>query len=230
MISGINSNLQKLLKTKAAWKALEFVPKNSVLGIGSGSTVGIFIEILAGSEISIAGCVSSSQKTSDLLRHFKIPEYLLDEIESIPVYFDSADEIDPEFRMIKGGGGALTGEKEVSSFAEKFICIADESKFVEKLGKYPLPVEVIPFGLEKIRQRIKDLGGKCEIRPDFTTDDGNKILDITGLDFSEPKKLEKELNRIPGIITAGIFAFRPADILILGTSIGVEIKTRGVDV
>ncbi len=214
---------QQELKRIAAKKAVEFVPENEYIGIGTGSTVNLFIEELAASGKRIKGAVSTSSGTSALLAKFEIPEVRLSEVLKLSVYIDGADEINHSLQMIKGGGGALLGEKIVASASEKFVCVADESKYVAKLGRFPLPVEVIPSARSLVARQLLKLGGEPELRVGFTTDNGHEILDIHNLDINQPLTLEDEINKITGVVENGIFARNGADVLILGKADGAEV-------
>ncbi|MCF0254358.1 MAG: ribose-5-phosphate isomerase RpiA, partial [Duodenibacillus sp.] len=202
--------------------ALAYVRPGEVLGVGTGSTVDCFIDALAESGIDVPACVSSSERSSRKLRElgFKVAD--LNEVEEIGVYIDGADEIDGGFAMIKGGGGALTREKIVASVARDFVCIADASKRVAVLGRFPLPVEVIPMAAASVARELRKLGGDPAER-DFTTDNGCRILDVSGLSIADPAGLERRINQIPGVVTVGLFAQRGADVLLLGTDEGVKV-------
>jgi ribose 5-phosphate isomerase A len=216
------------LKKAAAFAALEEIralAPGAVIGIGTGSTVNHFIDALAGSGILIRGAVSSSEASAQRLVAHGIPLVSLDEIGAglLPAYIDGADEIDPGFNMIKGGGGALTREKIVAAVAHRFICICDASKKVATLGHFPLPVEVIPMARAQVEREITRLtGGNPRWREGFVTDNGNHILDVSGLTISDPHALESDLNQITGVVTNGLFARRGADVLLLATASGVE--------
>lgn len=212
---------QDELKKKVGLAALEYVKEGEILGVGTGSTVNCFIDALAQNHIKVPACVSSSVRSTELLTKYGYKVLDLNEVDSISVYIDGADEIDPAFCMIKGGGGALTREKIISDVAKTFVCIADESKRVPVLGKFPLPVEVIPMAVSSVARQLKALGGEPVLR-DFTTDNGNKILDVKGLTITDPVALEREINQIVGVVTVGLFAKRGANILLLGTSEGVK--------
>ena len=218
----MNQNEQK---KAAAERAVAYVEEGQVLGVGTGSTVCFFIDALAGAGLRIPACVSSSERSSKRLqeRGFRILDP--NEISGIGVYIDGADEIDPGFNMIKGGGGALTREKILASMAKKYVCIADGSKAVRILGRFPLPVEVIPMAVHAVARRLEAMGGRPVLR-DFTTDNGCKILDVHGLSIQDPVGLEREMNQIPGVVTVGLFAQRKADVLLLGTDEGVVESTR----
>lgn len=220
--------VQDELKRQAAEKALEYVQENEYLGIGTGSTVRFFIEALAQSRKRIKGAVSTSAQTSEALKSFGIPEVTLNEVNGLPLYIDGADEINHLLQMIKGGGGALVNEKIVASAAEKFICIADESKYTRRLGHVPLPVEVMPNARSLVARRLLKLGGEPELRLGFTTDNGNQILDVANLNLNEPIKMEDAINNIPGVVDNGLFTHYAADLLILGCSSGVQILTAKV--
>lgn len=214
---------QDELKRIAAEKAVEFVPDNEYIGIGTGSTVKFFIEALAKSGKKIKGAVSTSSSTSALLKQHDIPEITLREVLRLAVYVDGADEINHSLQMIKGGGAALLGEKIVASASERFVCIADESKYVARLGKFPLPVEVIPSARSLVARQLLKLGGEPELRIACTTDNGHEILDVCGLDLSQPLTMEDEINKIVGVVENGVFARYAADVLILGKASGAEV-------
>ena len=218
---------QDQLKRTAAKKALEFVPENAYIGIGTGSTVNFFIEELTNSGIRIKGAVSTSKATSELLKQHSIPEVSLTEATELPVYIDGADEVNRSLQMIKGGGGALLAEKIVASAAEKFVCIVDESKYVSRLGKFPLPIEIIPAARSLVSRQLLKYGGSPQLRLNFTTDSGHKIIDVHNMPINEPLKLEDELNRIPGIVENGLFARHPAHVLIIGRAEGAEVIKIG---
>lgn len=215
------------LKRIAAQKAVDFVPGNEYIGIGTGSTVNFFIEALAASGKRIKGAVSTSTATSALLAKFEIPEIQLSEVLGLPVYIDGADEVNHSLQMIKGGGGALLAEKIVASASERFICIADESKYVSRLGKFPLPVEVIPTARSLVSRQLLKLGGKPELRIGFTTASGHEIVDVHGLAINEPLTLEDTINKIPGVVENGLFARHPAHVLVLGKAGGAEVIRIG---
>jgi ribose 5-phosphate isomerase A len=212
-------------KKAAAEAALRYVNPGDVVGVGTGSTVNFFIDALAGIKDDIAGAVSSSEASTKRLREHGIRVLDLNDVSQIPVYVDGADEASQLLQLIKGGGGALTREKIVAAASKQYVCIADESKLVRVLGKFPLPVEVIPMARSFVGRQLVKLGGKPELRQGFTTDNGNLILDVHGLSIAEPIKLEREINDIPGVVTNGLFAIRPADVLLLGTDTGVRTLT-----
>lgn len=213
---------QSLLKQQAAEAALAYIPENAIVGVGTGSTVNYFIEALATIKGRIEGTVASSTITANLLRKLGIPVLDLNSIDHLPIYVDGADEINRHLQMIKGGGGALTREKIIAAVAEHFICIADESKKTKSLGKFPLPVEVIPMARSYVGREIVKLGGDPCYRSGFLTDNGNIIIDIHHLTIEEPIALEERINNITGVVAHGLFAARPADSLLLATSKGVE--------
>jgi len=214
---------QDEMKQVVAKEALKYVVKNSIIGVGTGSTANFFIDELASIKDSIIGAVASSVATKDRLEGHGIKVFDLNEVDSMSVYIDGADESDHKLNLIKGGGGALTREKIVAAVAEKFVCIADESKLVETMGKFPLPVEVIPMATNQVAREIKkNTGGNPILREGFITDNGNNILDIQNLEIIDPVGLEIYLNSIVGVVTNGLFAQRPADILLLGTEGGVK--------
>lgn len=212
---------QQELKKAVGRAALQYVKPGEILGVGTGSTVDCFIDALKESGISIPACVSSSVRSTKKLEQYGFKVLDLNEVERIGVYVDGADEIDPHFAMIKGGGGALTREKIVAMVSDRFVCIADQSKKVNVLGKFPLPIEVIPMAVRAVSRELEKLGGKPVLR-DFTTDNGNKILDVHGLQIEDPVQWEQKLNQIVGVVTVGLFAARGADVLLLGTDEGVQ--------
>ncbi|MFI9651094.1 ribose-5-phosphate isomerase RpiA [Guyparkeria halopsychrophila] len=214
-------------KKLAAAAAIEYVPAGSVVGVGTGSTVNYFIDELAKIKNRIEGAVSSSETSTQRLKDHGIEVFDLNSVDSVPVYIDGADEANENLQLIKGGGGALTREKIIAQLAKKFICIADETKLVDVLGDFPLPVEVIPMARSMIARELVKRGGQPVYRDGFVTDNGNQILDVHNLRIMEPAKLEAELNDLPGVVTVGIFALRPADVLILGTADGDIRKIDG---
>ena len=211
------------MKKRAAEAALQYVEENTVIGVGTGSTVNYFIDALARLKYPIEGAVSSSSMTTERLKACRIPVLDLNGEGPLPLYVDGADEVDRHLRMIKGGGGALTREKIAAAASEKFICIADQSKLVDVLGAFPLPVEVIPMARSYVGRELLKRGGQPVLRENFITDNGNLILDVYNLHILEPAQLEAEWNNIPGIVTVGLFAQRPADVLLLGTAEGVKV-------
>jgi ribose 5-phosphate isomerase A len=213
---------QDELKAMVGRAALEHVVPGTVVGVGTGSTVNFFIDALATMKDRIAGAVSSSVKSTERLRAHGIPVLDSNTVERIPVYIDGADEIDHGGFMIKGGGAALTREKIVADLAERFVCIADESKLVQVLGRFPLPVEVIPMAAAQVARRFKALGGDAHLRASVTTDNGNQILDVRGLAITDPLAMETEVNQWPGVVTVGIFARHKARVCLLGTAAGVK--------
>jgi ribose 5-phosphate isomerase A len=213
------------MKKRAAEAALEYVETGTVIGIGTGSTANHFIDGLAGIKHRIDGTVASSRASAERLAAYGIPVLDLNGVDEVSVYIDGADEANTHLHLIKGGGGALTREKIVAAASRKFVCIADESKLVDILGAFPLPVEVIPMARSYVARELVKLGGQPVYREGFTTDNGNVILDVHNLEIMEPVKLEEQINNIAGVVTVGIFARRPADVLLLGTADGV--KTLG---
>ncbi len=213
---------QDELKRAAAEKAVELVPSDHYIGIGTGSTVNFFIEALGKSGRKIKGAVATSPKTSELMARWEIPEIHANEATHLAVYIDGADEINHMMQMIKGGGAALLPEKIAATLADRFICIADESKYVSRLGKFPLPVEVVPMARSMAAREIVKLGGQPELRIGCKTPNGNEILDVHGLDLSRPIQMEDALNRITGVVENGLFAHRYADLLLLARENGVE--------
>lgn len=217
---------QNQKKMSAAAEAVKYVKENAILGVGTGSTVNYFIDGLEPIKDKIKGAVSSSVASTKKLEAMGIKVFDLNEIDSFDIYVDGADEINPEMDMIKGGGAALTREKIVAAVAKKFICIVDDTKVVDVLGKFPLPVEVIPMAREYVARELTKLGGRPVYREGCVTDNGNHILDVHDLRITEPKKLEQLVNAIPGVVTVGIFGKRGADVLIVGTEDGVKVSSR----
>lgn len=213
---------QDELKQRVAQKAVEYVKDGEILGVGTGSTVDFFIDALKASGKKVPACVSSSVRSTKKLQALGFKVVDLNEVDEIGVYVDGADEINATFDMVKGGGGALTREKIVASASRQFVCIADASKKVDVLGEFALPVEVIPMAVNIVAKQLKALGGNPVLR-DFTTDNGNAILDVHGLHITDPKSLEAEINAIAGVVTVGLFARRGADVLLLGTPEGVKV-------
>lgn len=214
------------LKKRAAEAALDYVQDHAVLGVGTGSTVNYFIEALARIKHRLDGVVSSSEATTQRLKARRIPLLELNAAGPLPLYVDGADEANPRLQLIKGGGGALTREKIVAAASELFVCIADSSKLVEVLGAFPLPVEVIPMARSHVGRELLKRGGQPVLRENFITDNGNLILDVYNLRIADPPELEAELNDIAGVVTVGLFARRPADVLLLGTEQGVRDIAR----
>jgi ribose 5-phosphate isomerase A len=214
------------LKQAVAREAIKHVVEDAVIGVGTGSTANFFIDELAKMGNRIAGAVASSDKSAERLKGHGIRLFDLNSVNELPVYVDGADEITEHLAMIKGGGGALTREKIVAAVAKKFVCIADESKLVPVLGKFPLPVEVIPMARAYVARQMVKLGGSPKLREGFTTDNGNLILDVWGLSILNPVELEATLNNIVGVVASGLFARRGADVLLLGTKTSVKTLTR----
>jgi ribose 5-phosphate isomerase A len=202
------------------------VVDDGIVGVGTGSTADFFIAELAKVRRRVRGAVASSEKTAGRLRDLGVPLFDLSDVEDLPVYVDGADEVTEALAMIKGGGGALTREKIVAAVARRFVCIADESKLVGVLGKFPLPVEVIPMARAYVARELARLGGRPRLREGFVTDNGNVILDVAGLAIPDPVALEAELDHLVGVVTNGLFARRGADVLLLGTQGGVRTLTR----
>jgi ribose 5-phosphate isomerase A len=217
---------QDELKQAAARAAIAHVPVGGLIGVGTGSTANFFISELAKIKHKFDGAVASSEATAKRLKALRIDLFDLNDVTELTVYVDGADEVTRALAMIKGGGGALTREKIVSAVARTFVCIADESKLVDILGRFPLPVEVIPMARSYVAREIVKLGGQPEWRQGFVTDNGNVILDVHNLQILKPAELETTLNQIPGIVTNGLFARRGADILLLGRASGVETLRR----
>ncbi|KXS36338.1 MAG: ribose 5-phosphate isomerase A [Idiomarina sp. T82-3] len=215
------------LKQQAAQAAIKYVEKGAIVGVGTGSTVNFFIDELAKIKDDIEGAVSSSDASTERLKQHGIEVFELNNAPEVPVYIDGADEIDEHGQMIKGGGAALTREKIVAAVAKKFVCIADESKLVGRLGTFPLPVEVIPMARSYVAREIVKLGGDPVWRQGVTTDNGNWILDVHNLDILNAVELEEQLNNVVGVVTNGLFAARSADVALLATSEGVKELTWG---
>ena len=212
---------QNALKQAVARAALDYVVAGEIVGVGTGSTARCFIEALVGIKDRIRGAVASSEDTRQRLEAHGIRVFDLNEITRLPVYIDGADQINAEMHMIKGGSGALTREKIVAAVAETFVCIADASKYVEVLGSFPLPVEVIPMARAQVARELGRLGGQARLREGFVTDNGHLILDVHGLQILDPADLEARINQIVGVVTVGLFARRPADVCLLATPQGV---------
>lgn len=217
---------QDQLKEAVARAAIAHVVPDTIVGVGTGSTANFFIDALAEMKDRIPGAVASSEATKKRLEGHGIRVFDLNEVSEIPVYVDGADEVNARLHMIKGGGGALTREKIVAAVATKFVCIADASKKVEIMGRFPLPVEVIPMAREHVARQLARLGGQPKLREGFTTDNGNVILDVHGLAIAEPDELEAAINQIVGVVTNGLFARRGADVLLLATQDGVRTFSR----
>jgi ribose 5-phosphate isomerase A len=209
-------------KRVAAEAALQHFDEG-VIGVGTGSTVNHFIDLLAGIKQRVEAAVSSSEASTSRLKELGIPVIELNSTGELELYVDGADESNKYLQLIKGGGGALTREKIIAQASKRFICIADESKMVERLGEFPLPVEVIPMARSLVARELVKLGGTPVWREDFITDNGNQILDVHHLEINEPIHLEQQINNITGVVTVGLFAQRPADLLILGTPHGAEL-------
>ena len=200
----------------------EVAAPDAIIGVGTGSTADLFIDGLAAYKGRIRGTVASSERSAARLASHGLAVFDLNDVESMPLYVDGADEIDSRLHMIKGGGGALTREKIVASVAQQFVCIADESKLVAQLGKFPLPVEVIPMACAAVARRLAAMGGKPILREGFTTDNGNQILDVHGLAITDALSMEAEINDIPGVVTCGLFALSGADVALLATQNGIR--------
>ena len=213
---------QDEMKKAAAKAALDYVEADTIIGIGTGSTANHFLDLLAGIKGRIEGTVASSVASAERLKKHGIPVFDLNAVGDLSLYVDGADESSHHLHLIKGGGGALTREKIVAAASKTFVCIADESKLVDVLGKFPLPVEVIPMARSYVARQIVKLGGQPVLREGFTTDNGNVILDVHNLKILNPVELEGKLNNIVGVVTNGLFAMRPADVLILGTPSGAK--------
>ncbi len=213
---------QDELKKLVAREALKYVEEDTIVGVGSGSTVDHFIDALAAMKGRIEGAVAASERSTQRLQKHGIHVFDLNSVSELPVYIDGADEVTEHLYMMKGGGGALTREKIVAAVATKFVCICDASKLVPVLGKFPLPVEVIPMARSHVGRELRKLGGHPELREGFKTDNGNVVIDCHGLSIVDPPRLEAELNNIAGAVTNGLFARRAADLLLLGGPDGVR--------
>jgi len=224
--SAIPALSQDELKTLVGQAALQYVQTGEIVGVGTGSTVNKFIDALATIKDRIPGAVSSSVASTERLRALGITVFDANEVGELSVYVDGADEIDPRGYMIKGGGAALTREKIVAAQSRRFICIADESKWVQTLGRYPLPVEVIPMAAKRVARQFQAMGGEAALRlkdgQPLVTDNGQHILDVTGLRITEPLAFESEVNQWPGVVTVGVFAHQKASVCLLGTAAGVK--------
>lgn len=216
---------QDQLKQLVGRAALDYVTPGQIVGVGTGSTVDCFIDALAASGIAVAGAVSSSERSTQRLRKHGIQVLDAAEVTGLTVYIDGADEIDGQGHMVKGGGAALTREKIVADLAERFVCIADASKLVQALGKFPLPVEIIPMAAAQLTRRFAQLGGTAKLREGVVTDNGGHILDVTGLSITDPLAFETEVNQWPGVVTVGVFARHKAQVCLLGGADGVKTLT-----
>ncbi|CAN5225724.1 ribose-5-phosphate isomerase RpiA [soil metagenome] len=210
-------------KRAVAYEALSYVPPGTLLGVGTGSTVNCFIEALASIRERIDSAVSSSDESTRRLREIGIEVHDLNDAGDVDVYIDGADEADRHLRLIKGGGGALTREKILAAASRRFVCIIDDSKLVELLGSFPLPIEVIPMARSWVARQMVSAGGRPVWREGCVTDNGNHILDVHDLAITDPVELERRFNQIPGVVTVGLFADRPADLLLIGSSSGVSM-------
>ena len=217
---------QDELKQAVARATIDYVVPGAIIGVGTGSTANCFIDELGKIKDRIPGAVASSEATAKRLAGHGIQVLDLNDVADIPVYVDGADEIDAGLAMIKGGGGALTREKIVAAVAQKFVCIADASKLVQTMGRFPLPVEVIPMARAHVARELAKLGGEPVLRAGFTTDNGNIILDVKGLSITDPKALETRINAIVGVVTNGLFALRGADVALLASAEGVRTLKR----
>ena len=215
------------MKRAAARAAIEYVADGAIVGVGTGSTVNWFIDALGEITGRIAGAVSSSKASTERLQRLGIEVIELNRVDELSVYVDGADEVTRRLHMTKGGGGALTGEKIVAAVARRFVCIADQAKLRDRLGAFPLPVEVVPLAQRHVARQLERLGGQPRLRAGFVSDYGNCILDVGGLTIDDPVELEGRLNQIAGVVTNGLFARRPADVLLLGTPDGVQTLHAG---
>ena len=219
------NEMKKAVAAAAAKYVEERLEESTVIGVGTGSTANYFIECLAPFKNRIHSTVASSEQTRKMLLALGIPVFDLNSVDEVTFYVDGADEANAQLHLIKGGGGALTREKIIAAVAKEFVCIADQSKYVPVLGSFPLPVEVIPMARSHVGRAIVLLGGDPVYREGFITDNGNQIIDIHNMDIVDPRELEQQLNQITGVVTNGLFAIRPADLLILGTRDGIRTFT-----
>ena len=217
---------QDEMKKAVGWAALSYVQPGTIIGVGTGSTVNCFIDALASIKDQIKAAVSSSEASTERLKALGITVMDLNDVDSFDLYVDGADEINPQMEMIKGGGAALTREKIVAAVARQFVCIVDSGKVVETMGRFPLPVEVIPMSREYVARKLKKLGGNPVYRDGVLTDNGNQILDVHGLHITNAKQLESQINNIVGVVTVGLFAHRGADVALVGSPEGVKTVTR----
>ena len=217
---------QDEMKKAVGWAALKYVQPNTIIGVGTGSTVNCFIDALASIKDQIKAAVSSSEASTLRLKALGIPVMDLNEVDSFDVYIDGADEINGQMEMIKGGGAALTREKIVAAVAKRFVCIVDSGKVVDVMGRFPLPVEVIPMAREFVARELRKLGGEPVYRSGVITDNGNQILDVHGLQITNAKQLEEQINNIVGVVTVGLFAKRGADVALVGSADGVRTIAR----
>lgn len=217
---------QDEMKKAVGWAALGYVQPNTIIGVGTGSTVNCFIDALASIKDQIKAAVSISEASTLRLKALGIPVMDLNEVDSFDVYIDGADEINGQMEMIKGGGAALTREKIVAAVAKRFVCIVDSGKVVEVMGRFPLPVEVIPMAREFVARELRKLGGEPVYRSGVITDNGNQILDVHGLQITNAKQLEEQINNIVGVVTVGLFAKRGADVALVGSPDGVKTIVR----
>ena len=216
---------QDELKKAVGWAALKYVTPDTIVGVGTGSTASHFIDALGSIKDQIKGAVSSSEASTEKLKSLGIPIFDCNEVDSLDIYVDGADEINHHMHMIKGGGAALTREKIIAAIAKKFICIVDQSKVVDVLGEFPLPVEVIPMARSYVARELVKLGGRPVYRQGVKTDNGNVILDVHDLKILDPIALENKINNIAGVVTVGLFALRGADIALVGSASGVDVMT-----
>ncbi|MEZ7861458.1 MAG: ribose-5-phosphate isomerase RpiA [Aeromonadaceae bacterium] len=217
---------QDEMKKAVGWAALGYVQPNTIIGVGTGSTVNCFIDALASIKDQIKAAVSSSEASTLRLKALGIPVMDLNEVDSFDIYIDGADEINGQMEMIKGGGAALTREKIVAAVAKRFVCIVDSGKVVDVMGRFPLPVEVIPMAREFVARELRKLGGEPVYRSGVITDNGNQILDVHGLQITNAKQLEEQINNIVGVVTVGLFAKRGADVALVGSADGVRTIAR----
>ena len=213
---------QDTLKQSVALAALDYVQVGDVVGVGTGSTANFFIDGLAKMKGKIDGTVASSEASATRLRAHGIDVLDINHVSKLPIYVDGADEATKNRHLIKGGGGALTREKIVAQASEKFVCIADESKLVDRLGQFPLPIEVIPMAQSLVSRQLVKMGGQPALRMGFTTDNGNIIVDVNNLNIDNPIEMERQINQIPGVVTVGIFAIRSADVLLISSNQGIK--------
>ncbi len=222
----MNQDAKKAAVAEAALEAIRGdLHRDAIIGVGTGSTANLFIDLLGAMKARFGGAVASSEATASRLQGHGIRVFDLNAVGALPVYVDGADEADRALNLIKGGGGALTREKIVAAASDRFVCIVDESKCVDRLGAFPLPLEVLPMAEALVTRQLQALGGQVRRRADFITDNGNCILDVSGLDLADPPAMEARLDHLVGVVCNGLFARRPADVLLVGTDTGVESRT-----
>jgi ribose 5-phosphate isomerase A len=217
----LNSS-QDILKRAAAQAALQWIEPGMILGVGTGSTVNHLIDLIGEQGLKLGAAVSSSEASSKRLRALGVPLLDANAVDRLPLYIDGADEVDPGCCLIKGGGGALTREKILADLADRFVCIVDEAKCVACLGAFPLPIEILSMAEKQISKKLEKLGARIALRKDFISDNGHPIIDVSGLTIKDPRELESMMNQWPGVVTVGLFAQRPADLVLVATNDGIK--------